>query len=73
MTASYTPPPVTTEQLRAAGFTDHAMNHPRSEMGARYIASFNGVSFARIPAAWCYASNAYMLAATEQSALDALI
>ncbi len=51
---------MTDEQLRAAGFTGAARQFPRSEAGARWIAAFNGVSFEKIPAAWCYASNAWM-------------
>lgn len=46
--SDWTPPPVTPEQLRAAGVTSVAMNFPCSEMGARWIAAFNGISFTRI-------------------------
>ena len=63
-----TAPPVTPEQLRAAGFTSAAMNFPRSEMGARWIAAFNGISFKDTPAAWWYASNSYMWHYVEEQA-----
>jgi hypothetical protein len=68
----WTPPPVTPEQLRAAGFTSVAANFPRSEMSARWIAMFNGISFKAIPAAWCYASNAWMWEYAENQAWLAL-
>ena len=68
MENNWAPPPVTPEQLRAAGITSVAMNFPRSEMGARWIAAFNGISFAIIPAGWCYASNSYMWVYVEERA-----
>lgn len=66
------PPPVTPEQLRAAGFTAEAAKFPRSEAGARWIALFNGISFANIPAAWWYASNEYMWRYVEDQAARAM-
>jgi len=68
----WTCPPVTPEQLRAAGFTSDAMNYPRSEMGARWIAWFNNIDFKVIPAAWCYASNFYMWNIVEENARIAM-
>ena len=64
------PPPVTDEQLRAAGFTKEARNYPRSKDGARWIAAFNGIPFEDIPAAWCYASNAWMHEYVERMAMS---
>jgi len=57
---TWVPPPVTDQELRAAGFTSHAREFPRSEDGARWIANFNNIPFEKIPAAWCYASNQWM-------------
>jgi hypothetical protein len=56
----WTAPPATDAQFRAAGFTAAARAFPHSEAGARWIAAFNNVPFDRIPAAWCYASSAWM-------------
>lgn len=61
-------PPVTDDQLRAAGFTAASRQFPRSEASARWIAWFNGISLDQMPAAWCYASNAWMLEYCEQKA-----
>ena len=65
-------PEVTDAELRAAGYMPASRAFPHSEAGARWVAAFNGIPFEKIPAAWCYASNAHMLAVTEQRALDAL-
>jgi len=62
------PPPVTDAELRAAGFSPAARQFPRSEVGARWIAAFNGGPLEAIPAAWWYASNAYMHAYVERKA-----
>lgn len=62
-------PPVTDEQLRTAGFMPESRAFPRSEAGARWIATFNGIPFDKIPAAWCYASNAWMLDYVERQAV----
>ena len=41
-------------------------------MSARWICHFNGVSFAKIPKGWYYASNAYMQSYAEDRALEIL-
>jgi hypothetical protein len=64
------PPPVTDQQLRDAGYTANARNYPRTERAVRWLARFNGVPFKRVPAAWWYAPNAYMLAYVEQKATE---
>lgn len=65
---TWTPPAVTDEQLRAAGFTAASRAFPRSEAGAVWIAAYNGVPFDKIPPAWCYASNAWMRDYVEREA-----
>lgn len=64
----WTPPPATDADFRAAGFTAEARKYPMTEAGARWIAAFNGVPFEKIPAAWCYAPNPWMLAYVENLA-----
>lgn len=63
-----TAPPVTDQQLRDAGFTSASRSFPRSERATRWIAEFNGIPFDRVPAAWWYASNEYMLKYVEEKA-----
>jgi len=62
MTDQPTPPGnVTDEQLRQAGMSPAARNYPRSEAGLRWLCAFNRMPDGwPIPAAWHYASNAYM-------------
>ena len=48
------------EDFRAVGFTGAARNFPLNEAGKRAVASLNGTTVAKMPAAFCYAPNAYM-------------
>lgn len=68
----YMVPDVSDEQLRAAGFTAASRQFPRSEISARWLANYTGISFCQLPAAWHYASNAYMQNYAEHAALVAL-
>lgn len=69
---NWTLPPVTPDQLRAAGFTAESANYPRSELSARWLANLNGIPFEKIPAAWCYASNRWMHDYAETLAREAI-
>lgn len=53
----FTAPPVTDEQLRAAGYTAKARAYPMSADAVRWLAKFNGVELHQVPAAWWYAPN----------------
>jgi hypothetical protein len=61
-------PPATDGDFRTAGYTREARNYPLSEAGARWVAAFNGVPFDKLPSAWCYAPNPFMLAMIEEKA-----
>lgn len=64
----WTAPPTSDEQFRAAGYTASARNYPLSAAAARWVAEFNGIPFDKIPPAWCYAPNPYMLTMIEEAA-----
>lgn len=67
----WTVPPATDEQFRAAGYTARARQFPLTERGARWVATFNGIGFENIPAAWCYAPNQVMADYVEgQAGID---
>jgi hypothetical protein len=59
-------PPVTDEELRAAGFTAAARNFPMSEKAVRLLSKQTGVPFEKMPAAWHYAPNTYVLEQMER-------
>lgn len=58
----------TEAEFRAAGFTDAARAFPLSERAGRWLARFNGVPYERMPPAWHFAPNAYMLEYCEARA-----
>ena len=69
-----THPQVTDDQLRAAGFTAAARAFPLSARAAAWLAQFNGIPVADIPAAWWYAPNVYMQRVLDENgaAVEAL-
>lgn len=59
----------TDDEFRAVGFTATALNYPLSERAFAWLCRFNGVEpSAKVPRAWKYAPNAYMLAWLERAA-----
>lgn len=68
----WTPPQASDQQFRDAGFLKEAREHPHSELGARWVAHFNGIPFSKIPAAWCYAANPHMRAMIDNFAIQAI-
>lgn len=58
----------TNDVLRAVGFTDEALNHPRSDLAFRMLCAFNGIAPEKAPGGWGYFPNAATQAAWERVA-----
>lgn len=63
-------PPVTDEQLRAAGYTSAAREYPLSRDAAQSLADYCGVSLDQMPAAWWYSPNAHVHARREAAGAE---
>lgn len=52
--------------VRQAGFTEHALQFPRSEKGIIALCAFNNIPVEKVPRGWKYWPNAGMKAAWER-------
>lgn len=53
--------PPSPKEFRDAGYTVNAIKYPMSTKGFLKLCAFNGVDPNKVPRAWLYAPNQYML------------